>query len=101
MHPFISTAMNLTLVLFLIVFAAWVLQRFKTKSWRKNEWITILQATSLGAKEKLLLVEVNQAYLLLGVTPHQISTLHVFSEKPATPFATQLADVAAKTAGAA
>lgn len=101
MHPFLSTAMNLTLVLFLIVLAAWILQRVRTKSWRRNDWMTILQATSLGSKEKLLLIEVNQAYLLLGVTPHQITTLHVFSEKPTPSFATQLADVTAKTQGAA
>lgn len=42
-----------------------------------NQDIKILSQMPLGTKEKLLLLQVNEEILLIGVTAQQISTLHV------------------------
>lgn len=43
--------------------------------------IEIVSAQALGAKEKLVVVEVEQQRLLLGVTSHSISLLKTLSDK--------------------
>jgi flagellar biogenesis protein FliO len=40
---------------------------------------------SIGAKEKMLLVEVNKTVLLIGATPSHIETLYVFNELETEP----------------
>ena len=42
--------------------------------------IKIRNAVSIGAKEKILLVEVNKTVLLIGATPSHIETLYVFND---------------------
>lgn len=43
---------------------------------RLNGFYTVLSVNSLGPKEKICLVEVGDTWLILGITPHHISTLH-------------------------
>ncbi len=45
-----------------------------------NKHIQIIEQLSLGSKERVFLLNVNQDMILLSVTPHGISTLHVCSE---------------------
>lgn len=51
----------------------------KTISFRisNNSPIKILSQVMLGSKERLVLLKINNETILLGVTSHQISTLHV------------------------
>lgn len=48
---------------------------------KANQPIIIKHQMNIGAKERLMCIEVNGMTLLLGVTPHAISTLHVFSHQ--------------------
>ena len=47
-----------------------------------NKHIKIINAVSLGTKEKIVLMEVNDVVLLIGATPNHIETLHVFNGLP-------------------
>lgn len=42
-----------------------------------NQDIMIINQLSVGSKERLLLLKIKEDVILIGVTPHNISTLHV------------------------
>jgi flagellar protein FliO/FliZ len=67
-------------VLALLLVCIYALKKFKLASNVGNKQIKILNAVSIGAKEKMLLVEVNKTVLLIGATPSHIETLYVFNE---------------------
>lgn len=58
----------------------YVAKKLKLAKNNGNKQINIINAVSIGAKEKILLVEVNNTTLLLGATPNHIETLHIFYE---------------------
>lgn len=70
--------LNLLLVLAVMVAAMYAVKKLKLSRHAQNRHIKIINSVAIGGKEKLLLVEVNNAYLLIGATPNHIETLHVF-----------------------
>ncbi len=67
-------------IIALIFVFAWFARRFNGGSWLKESHIKVLSSLPLGTRERLLLVEVGQQQLLLGVTANTISTLHTLQE---------------------
>lgn len=68
-------------IVVLILLVAWFARRFNGGSWLKASHIKIVSAMPLGARERLLLVQVGEQQLLLGITAQTISTLHAL-DKP-------------------
>jgi flagellar protein FliO/FliZ len=56
--------------------AAWWYKRRTMKSQSVNQRLRVVHSHYLGNKEKLLLIEVDQQVLLLGVTANQINVLN-------------------------
>ncbi len=81
LQVFLALAATLGLVL-LCAFAA---RRFSGGGFRSNERIQILSVSQLGAKERLVLVNVEGKQVLLGVTQQNISSLHVFAGEHLVP----------------
>jgi flagellar protein FliO/FliZ len=76
----------LLLVLGLIVGLGWVLKRMPGSGFRPAIGLKLVASLPLGAKERVVVVEVNGEQLLLGVTAGGINTLHTLSEPlPPTP----------------
>jgi flagellar protein FliO/FliZ len=76
----------LLLVLGLIVGLGWVLKRMPGSGFRPAVGLKLVASLPLGAKERVVVVEVNGEQLLLGVTAGGINTLHTLSEPlPPTP----------------
>jgi flagellar protein FliO/FliZ len=71
--------LGLMVVLALAVGLSWLLRRYALP---RDGLIRVAGGLPLGHRERLLLVEVDNTRLLLGITPTQIQTLHVFA--PAT-----------------
>jgi len=69
-------------IISLILVSAWLLKRISSRVGFNNNLIKVQSVSSLGVKEKLVVVEINGQYLLLGVTPHQISLLKEFDDVP-------------------
>ncbi len=99
----LSVMLALAAVVVMILATAWFIKRFTGLSALNNRQIKVLATLSVGARERVVLVEVGQQQLLLGVTPQQINTLHEFKEpvvipnKPgATDFAQRLQAVLSK-----
>jgi flagellar protein FliO/FliZ len=95
---------GLLLVIGLIFFLAWLVRRMQQVVPRGGQVIQLLASQSLGTRERLLLVEVGGEQILLGLTPGNITALHVLakpvsavSAQPATPeFAQRLIELLGK-----
>ncbi|MBB4132168.1 MULTISPECIES: flagellar biosynthetic protein FliO [unclassified Xanthomonas] len=70
----------LLLVLALIVGLGWLLKRMPGSGFRNTEGLRMVTSLAVGAKERVVVVEVNGQQLLLGVTAGGINTLHTLSE---------------------
>ncbi len=68
--------MGLALVLGLIVLASWLLRRFGAGPAASGSILRIVTAASVGPREKVVLVEVQDSWLVLGVAPGRVSMLH-------------------------
>lgn len=78
--------MALLAVLALIVGLGWLLKRLPGSGFRQAEGLKLVASLNVGAKERVVVVEVNGQQLLLGVTAGGIATLHALPE-PLPPVA--------------
>ena len=77
----VQMLLGLGLVVGLIFLLAWLLRRVQQHSgMRGNGLIRLLASQAIGPRERLLLVQVGNEQVLLGLTPGQISPLHVLKE---------------------
>ncbi|WP_440875594.1 flagellar biosynthetic protein FliO [Thalassotalea sp. PLHSN55] len=75
-----SMVLSLLLVLGVIVISALVLKRFQP-GLKQVQGLKVVTSLHLGAKERIVVVEVGDKQLLLGVTAQQISLLETLPEK--------------------
>ena len=75
---------NLFALVVVIMLSVVILKKFKLAKMSGNQYINIMQVMPIGQKEKILLVEVQGAFLLLGATATHIETLHIFDSTPKT-----------------
>jgi flagellar protein FliO/FliZ len=74
-----EVSLALLVVLAAIVAFAWLARRARLLTGRAGGRIEILADQSLGVKERIVLVRVRNAELLLGVAPGSVSALHTFA----------------------
>lgn len=74
----INVVFSLLLIIGVILALAWLLRRFGQGGFSNQQHMKVLATLPLGTRERLLVVDVSGQQLLLGVTPQQIRTLHVF-----------------------
>jgi len=67
---------GLMFVLLCIVVLAWLAKRFNRLQSSSDGSLQILGGISMGARERVVLVQVGTAQLLLGVAPGRINMLH-------------------------
>jgi len=72
--------LGLVMVLALIFALAWAVRRFGRVQSLPTGALRVLGGLSLGTRERLVLVKVGNAQLLLGVAPGRVQTLHVLAE---------------------
>lgn len=76
----VQTLAGLGVVIGLILVLAWASRRLSGGSLGNTQFMKILAVQPLGAREKIILVDVAGRQMMLGVTPGRIVTLHVFDE---------------------
>ena len=79
-------------VLALIVGLGWLLKRMPGSGFRPAEGMRVVASLNVGAKERVVVVEVNGTQLLLGVTAGGINTLHQLPEPLPAPTPARLPD---------
>jgi flagellar protein FliO/FliZ len=77
----VQIIVSLLLVLAAIIAVAWLLKRSNLTRQGTGNLLRILGGVSVGQRERVVLVEVLDSWLVVGVGPGQIRTLHVL-EKP-------------------
>ncbi|MBF0470758.1 MAG: flagellar biosynthetic protein FliO [Gammaproteobacteria bacterium] len=76
----LSALMEVTLMLLLVValifVLAWLFRRISVGGLGGNHPIRVLGGVSVGTRERVILIQVGDEQLLLGVAPGRINTLH-------------------------
>jgi len=67
---------SLLLVLAAIVLVAWMLKRMNMAQQGHGNLLKVLGAVPIGQRERIVLVEIKDTWLVVGVGPGQIRTLH-------------------------
>jgi len=82
---------SLLLVLAAIVLVAWLLKRMNVAQHSTGNLLKVLGGVAIGQRERVVLVEVNDTWLVVGVGPGQIRTLHTLpkSDLPASSSQTE------------
>ncbi len=83
---------GLLLVLGLIFFLAWLLRRVQQAGPAgKGQVIELIGSRALGPRDRLMLVQVGNEQILLGLSPGTITALHVLKEPVPVPSASEKA----------
>lgn len=72
----LQTFAGLLLVLIVIFVIAWLFKRYAIHTGNIPGAIKVIAATAVGQRERVVLVEINDTWLVLGVAPGNISALH-------------------------
>lgn len=75
-----GAVLALLAVLALVIGLGWLLKRLPGSGFRPAEGMKVVASLSVGAKERVVVIEVNGQQLLLGVTAGGINTLHTLPE---------------------
>lgn len=75
---YIHVILNLFAIIALMFVLVFVLKKFKLSRYVGNKHINIINVVPIGPKERIILMEVNNLFLLVGATPTHIEKLHVF-----------------------
>jgi len=75
----LRVVLGLALVLALVFAAAWLMRRLRAIQGAGTDGIIVLAQTSLGARERVILVQVGGQKLLLGAGPGNVRTLLVLA----------------------
>jgi flagellar protein FliO/FliZ len=87
-----GAVLALLAVLVLIVGLGWILKRLPGSGFKPAEGLRVVASLTVGAKERVVVVEVNGEQLLLGVTAGGINTLHRLPEPLPVPEPARLPD---------
>ncbi len=92
METLFSTVGGLLLILVLIFGIAWAFKRYTHLPKGRGQNMRVVGGVSLGPRERVVVVEIDDTRLVLGVAPGRVQTLHVLNEKKseASDFADQL-----------
>ena len=75
-----QVGLALFVVLLLILGMAWLLRRFGRVPGSSGGPIRIVGGVSMGQRERIVLVQVGETQVLVGVAPGRVQTLHVLDE---------------------
>lgn len=74
---FVQGLLGLAAVIAVLLLAAWLAKRFGGATpWGQGGALKVLGGLSVGPRERIVLIEVGDTWLVVGVTATQIRTLH-------------------------
>lgn len=77
--------LGLLAVLGLMAVTAWLLRRFGPRQFTSNTAVKIVGGVSVGARERILVVEIAGQWIVVGVTPGRINPLTTMPRQEVTP----------------
>jgi flagellar protein FliO/FliZ len=86
----LQVILSLLLVLAAVVLVGWLLKRINLPQQGAGNALKVISGIAVGQRERVVLVEVNDTWLVIGVAPGQVNALHTMP-KGALPSAAQIA----------
>ncbi|ALQ01338.1 flagellar biosynthetic protein FliO [Pseudomonas brassicacearum] len=80
-----KTALALGLVVACVLLCGWVVRRIGARPLTPGKVLRVVSSTSVGQREKVVIVEVQGQWLVLGVTAQQVSALSQMDAPPSDP----------------
>ncbi|MBE9609961.1 flagellar biosynthetic protein FliO [Chitinilyticum piscinae] len=72
----LQVVLALAIVLGLIVVGAWLMRRFSLLPRSAQGRLRVVSGVMVGTRERVVIVELNETWLVLGVTSEQVNLLH-------------------------
>jgi len=88
MTGFLQTFAGLAVVIALILACAWMMRSWQRFGLRGNSLLRVVAAQALSARERVVVVELGDSWLVLGVAPGQVSRLARMPKPDQVPAAT-------------
>ncbi|MDP3844161.1 MAG: flagellar biosynthetic protein FliO [Oxalobacteraceae bacterium] len=82
---FTQVLLGLLAVLGLMAATAWLLKRFGVRQFTGNASVKIVGGVSVGARERILVVETAGQWIVVGVTPGRINALATMPRQEIAP----------------
>lgn len=79
-----QVTMGLLVVLGLMAAAAWVLRRFNTAKGNNAAHIKIIGGVSVGNRERVMVVEIGDQWIVVGVAPGRVNALATMAKQETT-----------------
>ncbi|TCS73962.1 flagellar protein FliO/FliZ [Sulfuritortus calidifontis] len=102
----LQTFLALVVVLGILYAFLWLLRRYAPSQTGTQGVVKVVGGVMLGPREKVVVVEVGETWLLVGVAPGQVSALHTLPKpegyivsptaSPQAPFAGKLGELLAR-----
>lgn len=71
---------SLILVLAAVALVAWIMKRINLPQHGAASLLKVIGGVAVGQRERIVLVEVNDTWLIVGVAPGQVRTLHAMAK---------------------
>lgn len=81
----LQTGLGLFMVLALILAVAWIARRMGRFQGGSGSSLRVIGGLSMGTRERVVLIQVGETQLLVGVAPGRVQTLHVLPEAVSAP----------------
>lgn len=72
----LQVVLSLLLVLAAVVVVGWLLKRINLPQQGAGNALKVVSGVAVGQRERIVLVEVNDTWLVIGVAPGQVNALH-------------------------
>lgn len=72
----LQAGFGMAVVVGLIFLCAWAARRFGLQHLGGGQLVKVVSSAAVGQRERVVVVEVADTWLVLGVTPSQVNTLH-------------------------
>ena len=72
----LQVIVSLLFVIGAIVLVAWILKRINLPQNAAGSALRVISGVAVGQRERIVLVEVNDTWLVVGVAPGQVTALH-------------------------
>jgi flagellar protein FliO/FliZ len=72
----LQVVLSLLLVLAAVVVVGWILKRINLPQQGAGNALKVISGVAVGQRERIVLVEVNDTWLVVGVAPGQVNALH-------------------------
>ena len=80
----VQVTLGLMVVLVLMAAAAWVLRRFNTAKGHNAAHIKIIGGVSVGNRERVMVVEIADQWIVVGVAPGRVNALATMAKQETT-----------------